>query len=122
MLRTVYSYEQLQQRFLSLDETPYYSVKVNDYRHLAGDEKDLQPIRERLSHQVYDPQSFPLFAFEVTQFRTMWVLHVSSDLILLDVKSRLSFSVQSAHCIVIQSNKSHRQAFHLKSIRNTTSY
>ncbi|VEB38460.1 Condensation domain [Legionella sainthelensi] len=72
VLRTVYSYEQLQQRFLSLDETPYYSVKVNDYRHLAGDEKDLQPIRERLSHQVYDPQSFPLFAFEVTQFRTMW--------------------------------------------------
>ncbi|WP_133134416.1 condensation domain-containing protein, partial [Legionella santicrucis] len=91
VLRTVYSYEQLQQRFLSLDETPHYSIKVNDYRHLAGDEKDLQLIRERLSHQVYDPQSFPLFAFEVTQFRTMWVLHVSSDLILLDVKSRLSF-------------------------------
>jgi non-ribosomal peptide synthase protein (TIGR01720 family) len=32
VLRTVYSSEKLQQRFLSIDETPRYSIRINDYR------------------------------------------------------------------------------------------
>lgn len=90
VLRTIYSYERLQQRFLSTNEIATYRVNVNDYALQAFSESLISPTRKRLSHQVYDAEQFPLFAFEISKFSDISVLHISFDLIILDVQSRLA--------------------------------
>ncbi|MTW06347.1 condensation domain-containing protein, partial [Pseudoduganella ginsengisoli] len=88
VLRTVYSFERLQQRYLPLEQTGPYRIQINDCRGQARKEDTLDAVRERLSHKVYDATSFPLFTFEVSRFDDCDVLHISIDLILLDAQSR----------------------------------
>ena len=91
VLRTVYSYERLQQKFLKFKDISMYKILVNDYSGIPLNNKNLKSIRNRLSHKVYNPEQFPLFTFEVTKFQDCHVLHISIDLILLDAQSRESF-------------------------------
>ncbi|MEY9995640.1 amino acid adenylation domain-containing protein/non-ribosomal peptide synthase protein (TIGR01720 family) [Streptomyces sp. V4I8] len=90
VLRTVFSAERLQQRVLDPTEVPRYEVRVHDHTDRDHDPDRPSPVRERLSHHLYDPERFPLFTFEVSRFRDRSVLHVSWDLIALDVQSRLA--------------------------------
>ncbi len=89
VLRTIYSMERLQQRFLKMDEITRYRIRVNDFACKQNPAR-LQEIRNRLSHKVYNPEDYPLFTFEISRFEDFQVLHLSIDLILLDVQSRLS--------------------------------
>ena len=93
VLRTIYSFERLQQRFLQADEIEPYHIKLNDYSSVICEEKHLAQAREALSHKVYNPEQFPLFTFEVSQFQDCYLLHISIDLILLDAHSRQSLFV-----------------------------
>ncbi len=90
VLRTVYSFERLQQRYLPLEDVPRYAVRVNHFEDRPYDPALLEPVRARMSHHVYDAERFPLFSFEVSRFQDRCVLHVSMDLIILDVQSRLA--------------------------------
>ncbi|MDQ1015676.1 non-ribosomal peptide synthetase/type I polyketide synthase [Streptomyces afghaniensis] len=90
VLRTVFSAERLQQRVLDPTEVPRYEIPVHDHTDRDHDPARPSPVRERLSHHLYDPERFPLFTFEVSRFRDRSVLHVSWDLIALDVQSRLA--------------------------------
>ena len=91
VLRTVYSIERLQQRSLRLDEISKYQIKINDYSQNILHKEMLESIRERLSSKAYDNSTFPLFTFEVSKFKDVQILHVSMNLILLDVQSRKMF-------------------------------
>ncbi|CAL9553974.1 amino acid adenylation domain-containing protein [Streptomyces sp. enrichment culture] len=89
-LRTVFSHERLQQRVLAPAEVPQYRIPVHDHTDRDYDPARPNRVRERLSHHLYDPERFPLFTFEVSRFRDRSVLHISWDLIALDVRSRLA--------------------------------
>ncbi|MFR9730641.1 amino acid adenylation domain-containing protein [Saccharopolyspora sp. MS10] len=88
VLRTVFSTERLAQRVLPASEVPHYAVRVHEFAD--GDEDLLLDVRDRMSHEVHDPESFPLFAFEVSRFPDRCVLHAGFDLITVDVRSRLA--------------------------------
>ncbi|MET9647510.1 non-ribosomal peptide synthetase/type I polyketide synthase [Streptomyces syringium] len=90
VLRTVFSYDRLQQRVLDAADVPPFELTVNDFAAHDFDESKLTAVRERLSHRLYDPERFPLFTLEVSRFRDRCVLHLSWDLIILDVQSRLA--------------------------------
>lgn len=88
VLRTVFDESTLRQRYLPADAIEPYQVRVNELNP-ARQESELMSVRERLSHTVYDVSRFPLFQFEVSRLKDRDILHVSMDLILLDVQSRL---------------------------------
>lgn len=92
VLRTVFSYETMQQRFLTLEEIKPYSIVVNTIA-----ESDINSVRNQLSHKVYDPQQAPLFTFQVSKIETGYYLHISMDLILLDAESRRIFLILLHH-------------------------
>lgn len=108
VLRTVYSIETLQQRFLRPEEVKRYLIKNNDFSSSALNDKELHLSRNKLSHKVYDPSCFPLFTFEVSQFKNCTILHSSIDLILLDAHARESFQ-DTIHALYCQEN------FHINS-------
>lgn len=89
VLRTVYDAESMTQRFISVSQAGHYALAVNDLR-LDDEATALARARKRLSHQVYQVDRFPLFTFEISRLRDRDVLHISLDLILLDVQSRLA--------------------------------
>ncbi|CAI1711099.1 Linear gramicidin synthase subunit D [Serratia marcescens] len=89
VLRTVYDAESMTQRFISVSQAGHYALAVNDLR-LDDEATALARVRKRLSHQVYQVDRFPLFTFEISRLRDRDVLHISLDLILLDVQSRLA--------------------------------
>ncbi|MBU2708592.1 amino acid adenylation domain-containing protein [Zooshikella marina] len=88
VLRTVFDENIMRQRYLPTSEVGHYCVHTN-YFDVNKSDATLADVRHRLSHTVYDVSCFPLFTFEVSQFKDCYVLHVSIDLILLDVQSRL---------------------------------
>ncbi len=89
-LRTVFCPNTLKQRYLSIDDINEIRIPINDFRTKKRNDQDLNQIRKRLSHHVYDITCFPLFTHECTIFEDCIVLHFSIDLIMLDVQSRLS--------------------------------
>lgn len=86
-LRTVFDIRSLEQRYLPLSEIPVYVVEILDLQK-PFDPNDLIETREVLSCKKYDVSQFPLFTFTVSKFHDVYVLHVSFDLIILDVESR----------------------------------
>lgn len=88
VLRTLYDVENMTQHFISISQAGQYLLRVNDLR-LDDETAALISVRERLSHQIYQVDRFPLFTFEISRLRDRDVLHISLDLILLDVQSRL---------------------------------
>ncbi|MDO6435456.1 amino acid adenylation domain-containing protein [Flavitalea sp. BT771] len=89
-LRTVFDIESLTQRYLHVAETPRYNIEVNKYNCDYSDDL-LISTRASLSHYVYDAGKFPLYTFQLSRFADCDILHVSIDLILLDVESRQNF-------------------------------
>lgn len=90
-LRLVLCEETLKQRYLGCHDVSFYAIRLHEKSDETLSEKTLKDIRHTLSHKVYDVTHWPLFTFEVSRFKDGWVLHVSMDLILLDVQSRLKF-------------------------------
>ncbi|WEF32912.1 non-ribosomal peptide synthetase [Pseudoduganella chitinolytica] len=88
VLRTVFSFDRMQQRIVPLEQFGHYRVACNDHADRMADDGALAAVRERLSHRVYDPEHAPLFTFEVSRFADRSCLHISMDLILLDAESR----------------------------------
>ncbi len=88
VLRTVFSFDRMQQRIVPREQFGRYVVAFNDHATEKPDDGALAAVRDRLSHQVYDPERAPLFAFEVSRFLDRACLHISMDLILLDAESR----------------------------------
>src|SRR3990167_6291039 len=90
ILRTVFSIDTFKQRYLKTSEYLPISIQKYDYNEPISDNR-LDRVRNQLSHKVYDPSQFPLFTFAASKFTNGLVLHISIDLILLDVKSRFGF-------------------------------
>ena len=88
ILRSVFSYETLMQKFLP--EVDEYKIKIHEYT-TKFNLNNIEQVRKRLSHKVYNPEEYPLFTFEASKFSDYIVLHVSIDLVLLDVQSRELF-------------------------------
>ena len=87
MLRAVILEDGVQQ---ILSETPPYRIEVADCANAPTSEAntELQSIRERLSHQVFDPAKWPLFELRATRLpggRTH--LHFSLDALICDAWS-----------------------------------
>ena len=88
ILRSVFSYETLMQKFLP--EVDEYKIKIHQYT-TKFNLNNIEQVRKRLSHKVYNPEEYPLFTFEVSKFSDYIVLHVSIDMVLLDAQSRELF-------------------------------
>ncbi|HBM17254.1 MAG TPA: hypothetical protein DD381_13070, partial [Lentisphaeria bacterium] len=79
---------------------PQYSIKFED---LSGKPESevcniLKAKALKLSRQVYDTTNYPLFDFQVTKTSKYYILHISIDLILLDVDSRIKL-FNLIHCL-----------------------
>ncbi|MGW0890743.1 amino acid adenylation domain-containing protein [Saccharopolyspora sp. NPDC002578] len=88
VLRTVFSLEELSQRVLPAAEVGHYPLRVHEFG--AADEDLLADVRDRMSHEVHDPERFPLFTFELSRLPDRCVLHTGFDLVTVDVRSRLA--------------------------------
>lgn len=73
-----------------LDEVPDYQIEVYDLQQEDRDEtrKQLQKIRENMSHQKLDTSHWPLFDIKASKFEKNKVrLHISIDNIIIDAWS-----------------------------------
>jgi amino acid adenylation domain-containing protein len=87
MLRAVFSIDG-QQRVL--EQVPSYRIEVEDLRALDEDGKHaaLMQIRERMSHQVFDPQRWPLFEIRASRIADDRIrLHTGIDALIADARS-----------------------------------
>jgi acyl carrier protein len=87
MLRAVVREDGQQQ---ILKDVPSYAIGVTDLQNMSESEAQAQvdAIRERMAHQVYDPARWPLFEVRVTQLWDKRLrVHVSIDLLIADVWS-----------------------------------
>lgn len=86
MLRAVIRDDGLQQ---ILPHTPHYDIKHLDLRNADQSKADveLRAIRERMSHQVFSPDRWPLFEVRTTELPERTLLHFSCDLLFIDVWS-----------------------------------
>ncbi|MCX5206817.1 amino acid adenylation domain-containing protein [Streptomyces sp. NBC_00237] len=98
MLRAVVG-EDGQQRVL--EKVPEFRVRCTDLRSAPEDEAErtLQEIRDEMSHHVYTAADWPLFDIRLTRLPGHDRLHVSLDLLMVDLASlTLLFSEWSALC------------------------
>jgi amino acid adenylation domain-containing protein len=87
MLRTIVE-DSGQQRTLA--EVPRYTVELTDLRGLSETEREaeLLAIRERMSHEVLSPDSWPLFNLRAERLTDESCrLHVSIDMLIVDGSS-----------------------------------
>ncbi|MEM6252546.1 MAG: amino acid adenylation domain-containing protein [Cyanobacteria bacterium P01_D01_bin.156] len=87
MLRAVVNSEGQQQ---ILAEVPHYSIAVTDLRANTAVHKDarLTELRDRMSHQVFTPDQWPLFQIEAAQLEDNKVrFYVSFDVLIGDAWS-----------------------------------
>lgn len=72
-----------------LTDVPYYEIKEHDISILNKiDKKEkLQIIRDKMSHQHFDAEKWPLFDIEVSKDELHSILHVSIDLSIADYLS-----------------------------------
>ena len=87
MLRAVISLEGTQR---VLRDVPDYLIAVDDLTDLAPDEAEarLAATRERMSHQVFDPQHWPLFEIRLSKLADdRFRLHTSMDALIADAGS-----------------------------------
>ncbi|MFF5973897.1 amino acid adenylation domain-containing protein [Streptomyces sp. NPDC012769] len=98
MLRAVVD-EDGQQRVLA--SVPKFEVRCTDLRSTPPDEAErvLTDIREEMSHHVYTAADWPLFDIRLSRLPDHDRLHVSLDLLMVDLASlTLLFSEWSALC------------------------
>jgi amino acid adenylation domain-containing protein len=96
MLRAVIRDDGLQQ---ILPHTPHYDIKHLDLRDAdqAKTDFELAAIRNRMSHQVFSPDRWPLFEMRTTELKERTLLHFSCDLLFIDI-----WSLQILHAELIQ--------------------
>ena len=96
MLRAVIRDDGLQQ---ILPHTPHYDIKHLDLREADQSKADfeLAAIRDRMSHQVFSPDRWPLFEMRTTELKERTLLHFSCDLLFIDV-----WSLQILHGELLQ--------------------
>lgn len=73
-----------------LPQTPFYEVSVTDLSALNEDDRaaELEALRQRMMHQVFDPARWPLFEVRLTRLAADDIrLHVDFDLLTVDVQS-----------------------------------
>ncbi|MEM7354077.1 MAG: amino acid adenylation domain-containing protein, partial [Acidobacteriota bacterium] len=72
-----------------LEDLPPYEIATLDLRHRSPDEiaGALQAVRDELSHQVLDPERWPLFELRFTRLEDRVILHISRDALLYDAWS-----------------------------------
>ncbi|MFI8828273.1 amino acid adenylation domain-containing protein [Streptomyces sp. NPDC053431] len=98
MLRAIVD-EDGQQRVLA--SVPKFEVRCTDLRSATPDEAErvLTDIREEMSHHVYTAADWPLFDIRLSRLPEHDRLHVSLDLLMVDLASlTLLFSEWSALC------------------------
>ncbi|MFD7305858.1 amino acid adenylation domain-containing protein, partial [Streptomyces pharetrae] len=78
-LRTVFT--DGQQRFLR--EVPYHRIPFHDLR----DETELEELRGRYAHKLYDPERYPLFDVVLSRLDGVLRLHISFDALVIDMAS-----------------------------------
>ncbi|TLE10781.1 non-ribosomal peptide synthetase [Vibrio cholerae] len=89
------AFNQLIQRHPSLrtvfeNDVQRYLNQVSHYKisyHELSDPQDLEAIRYEYSHKVYSTDTYPLFDILLTKWQGKYVLHVSFDAIIIDMKS-----------------------------------
>lgn len=76
-----------------LEEIPFFEIEVTDLRGQdARDVSDrLDQIREALSHQVFDARDWPQFDIRATQCDSLTRLHVSINILFVDVYGLVQF-------------------------------
>jgi amino acid adenylation domain-containing protein len=86
MLRAVVRDDGLQQ---VLPHTPHYEIKNLNLRGVdqAKAQLELEVIRRRMSHQVFAPNQWPLFELRTTELKGQTLLHLSLDLLFIDLWS-----------------------------------
>ena len=86
MLRAVIREDGTQQ---VLPHTPHYEIKNLNLR--GADEHraqlEIDAIRDRMSHQVFSPGHWPLFELRTTELKDRTLLHLSLDLLFVDLWS-----------------------------------
>ena len=88
MLRAVFSADARQQ---VQPEVPPTRIAVHDWRAATdGGEVALMALRDRMAHEVFDPTHWPLFRIELSHSSRGSRLHVSIDLLIVDVLSLFS--------------------------------
>ena len=96
MLRAIIRDDGLQQ---ILPHTQPYDISHLDLRDADQSTADfeLAAIRDRMSHQVFSPDRWPLFEVRSTELKDRTLLHFSGDLLFIDV-----WSLQILHGELIQ--------------------
>ena len=88
MLRAVFSADARQQ---VQPEVPPTRIAVHDWRAATdGGAVALVALRDRMAHEVFDPTHWPLFRIELSHSSRGSRLHVSIDLLIVDVLSLFS--------------------------------
>ena len=68
-----------------LEKTPIYLIEVINIENLEEKVAILEDIRDKLSHQQFNPNEWPLYRFRVTKISNKkYRLHVSFDNIMID--------------------------------------
>lgn len=104
MLRAVVSSDGMQR---ILPQVPEYEIEVEDLASLddASREQRLLLVRERMSHQVFDPQRWPMFEIRVSRIGpSRFRLHTSIDALIADARS---FGLLEAEFEIIASGHEH---------------
>lgn len=70
-----------------LSKVPYYHIKNNNNVNSI----QLEGIRTRLSHKIYQVDQWPLFDYEVSKNATHTTLHISMDALIMDGSSSRIF-------------------------------
>ena len=73
-----------------LETAPPYAIRERDLARLTQDERDekLGAIRERMSYQVFDPKTWPLFELTVSHLPGgLSRIHLDMDLLVFDIQS-----------------------------------
>ncbi len=82
-LRTIFS----DQEQWVLEDVADYQFEIHRCQH----EDELLAIRNRLSHKIYEPNQYPLFDIEISEFAHSFRVHFSMDLLLMDGRSYVIF-------------------------------
>ncbi|TDV41022.1 non-ribosomal peptide synthetase [Actinophytocola oryzae] len=72
-----------------LPEVPRFDIEVTDLSDTPADEVSgrLREIRDGMSHRVYDAAQWPLFDIRITRLAEWDRLHISLDLLMVDLAS-----------------------------------
>ncbi|MDP1603152.1 MAG: amino acid adenylation domain-containing protein [Legionella sp.] len=117
-IRTVFDIDNLMQRYLPYNEGMYHRITV-DVLDFPYHEEALSSVRNKLSHLVYEVDTYPLFHFQASQFNDRTILHMSFDLLLLDAQSRMKFFNDLTH---LYENKDYRIPAHSITYRDYQIY